>query len=178
MRIKDVCKATGMTDKAVRFYISSGLISPVYTENYSGRKNFSFCEQDIELLNKIALLRKFNFSVNDIKEMLEDNGSITPILENHISDTKNNAQETSMILSNLLNASVHKIECIDDLCSTLSDTIDVQPESIEVDYAEKLKELCKKVKKKIPLILLMIAAAIAVTIAVFVLTTLLFTNIF
>ena len=38
MKIKAVCEATGLTDRTVRYYIEEELISPVYTENYLGRK--------------------------------------------------------------------------------------------------------------------------------------------
>lgn len=70
MRIKAVCEATGLTDRAVRYYIEEGLITPFYTENYLGRKTFDFSESDIRMLNDIAVLRKFGFSIADIQQML------------------------------------------------------------------------------------------------------------
>ena len=36
MKIKEVCEKTGLTDRAVRFYIENELIHPDYTENYTG----------------------------------------------------------------------------------------------------------------------------------------------
>lgn len=178
LRIKDVCKATGLTDKTVRFYINSGLINPEYTENYAGRKNFSFSEKDITVLNKIAILRKYNFSVNDIKAMLEDNNSISEILENHINHTKFSAEETSIILNNLLSASVNKMNSVDDLCNHLVQTDNLPVEVKEVDYEAKIKAFWKKLKKKIPLLIVLVFVAVIVTIVVFILTTILFTNIF
>lgn len=70
MKIKAVCEATGLTDRTVRYYIEEELISPVYTENYLGRKTFDFSESDIQQLNDIAVLRKFGFSIAEIKEMI------------------------------------------------------------------------------------------------------------
>ena len=34
MKIKQVCEATGLTDRAIRYYIEEGLVAPAYTENY------------------------------------------------------------------------------------------------------------------------------------------------
>ena len=55
LRIKEVCKKTGLTDKAVRLYINNELIYPDFQEGYNGRKNYNFSEDDVSLLKKIAL---------------------------------------------------------------------------------------------------------------------------
>lgn len=78
MRIKAVCEATGLTDRAVRFYIEEGLISPDYTESYTGRKTFDFSESDVRQLQDIAILRKFEFTVAEIRAMLLDPAQIEP----------------------------------------------------------------------------------------------------
>ena len=38
MKIKQVCEQTGLTDRAIRYYIDEGLAAPAYTENYMGRR--------------------------------------------------------------------------------------------------------------------------------------------
>ena len=83
MRIKEVCKITGLTDKAVRTYINNQLINPSYTENYAGRKNYSFDDNDVDILNKIVLLRKYDFSLSDIKLLLNSDDNIIQVLEKH-----------------------------------------------------------------------------------------------
>lgn len=88
LRIKEVCKKTGLTDKAVRLYISNELIHPDFQEGYNGRKNYNFCEDDVNILKKIALLRRYNFPIHTIKEMLDNNDCISEILENHLLNTK------------------------------------------------------------------------------------------
>ena len=69
MKIKAVCEQTGLTDRTIRYYIEEGLISPFYTENYLGRKNFDFSEADVAMLKDIAILRKFGFSIAEIKQL-------------------------------------------------------------------------------------------------------------
>ena len=78
MRMKAVCEATGLTDRAVRYYISEGLIDPDYTENYTGRRTYDFSESDIRQLQDITVLRKFEFTVAEIRSMLRDPAQIEP----------------------------------------------------------------------------------------------------
>ncbi|MBE5787846.1 MAG: MerR family transcriptional regulator [Clostridiales bacterium] len=69
MKIKQVCDLTGLTDRAVRYYIEEGLISPQYTENYLGRKSYRFSQQDVLCLQDIGTLRKFGFSIEEIRRI-------------------------------------------------------------------------------------------------------------
>ncbi len=45
MKIKNVCEATELSDRTIRYYIEEELISPSYTENYLGRRTYDFCEK-------------------------------------------------------------------------------------------------------------------------------------
>lgn len=72
MKIKAVCEQTGLTDRAIRFYIDEGLLAPACAENYLGRKTYDFQPQDVDTLNNIAVLRKFGFSVAQIKAISEN----------------------------------------------------------------------------------------------------------
>lgn len=82
MKIKQVCELTGLTDRAIRYYIEEGMVSPHYTENYLGRKAFDFSEEDVEALNHVATLRKFGFTVEEIRRILTDpQESVTVVAE-------------------------------------------------------------------------------------------------
>ncbi len=74
MKIKEVMERTGLTDRAIRLYIANDLVCPSCTASYSGRKNFEFGEADVEALQKIALLRKADFSIEQIK-LLQKGGA-------------------------------------------------------------------------------------------------------
>ncbi|MBR2418036.1 MAG: MerR family transcriptional regulator, partial [Clostridia bacterium] len=50
MKIKEVIAKTDLTDRAIRLYIENGLVSPSITENYSGRKNIEFSDDDLVAL--------------------------------------------------------------------------------------------------------------------------------
>ena len=68
MLIKDVSKITSLTKKAIEYYTAQGLISPVILEN--GYRDFS--KKDVERLKEISVLRKLGISVEEIKEVLND----------------------------------------------------------------------------------------------------------
>lgn len=69
MKIKTVCELTGLTSRAVRHYIEEDLLQPSCTENYLGRKNYEFSETDVKKLGNIAVLRKFDFSIDEIRRI-------------------------------------------------------------------------------------------------------------
>ena len=58
MKIKDVMELTDLTDRAIRLYIQSGLISPQNQRSYAGRNQYDFSQEDVAALKKISLLRK------------------------------------------------------------------------------------------------------------------------
>ncbi len=63
MRINDVEKLTGLTQKAIRLYESKGLVCIARDEN--NYRNYS--DKDIETLKMIKLFRKVGISIADIK---------------------------------------------------------------------------------------------------------------
>lgn len=154
MKIKEVCKTTGLTDKAIRFYISNGLIEPKYSENYAGRKNYYFSQDDINTLKTIAVLRYYDFSINHIKEMFSDDSKTAETLEEHISEIKKTANQSALILNSLQNASMSKITSIEDLSAALEENLSVKQQDRtkdeDINYKKILKMYSKKVKKKLP----------------------------
>lgn len=173
MRIKDVCKETGLTDKAIRIYINNELISPSYQESYNGRRNYTFSNEDVEQLKKIALLRKYDFSISSIREMLENNNSIAEILDNHLKSTKQTIAQSSMVLTNLHNAKDNNVDNLEELCEILNQN--VKPN--EPDFIDKMKDLWYKIKRRIPLLILValiigVIATILLILIIFALTKL------
>ena len=75
MKIKEVCRRTGLTERTVRYWASEGLISPA-TYELNERTYFDFTEADIALLDMISTLRRAGFSVSEVSEMQRDPASI------------------------------------------------------------------------------------------------------
>ena len=71
MKMKEVCTATGLTERAVRFYVQEQLVTP-QAQRRGGRTWLDFSEADVERLKAIATLRKAGFTVEEIRSMGED----------------------------------------------------------------------------------------------------------
>ena len=93
MKIKAVCELTGLTARTVRVYIDEQLIAPEFTENYLGRRSFEFSQSDIAALQNIATLRKYGFSIDEIRNILLDSQTSIAIIENVKQRTQIQADE-------------------------------------------------------------------------------------
>ena len=87
MKMKDVLEQTDLTDRAVRLYMENGLVSPSCSENYAGRKNIEFSENDVEALKNVATLRKAGFSINEIKLLKQGSVPCRKTIEEFIEKT-------------------------------------------------------------------------------------------
>lgn len=134
MKIKSVCELTGLTDRTIRYYIEKKLIVPAYTENYLRRKTYSFSEKDIKDLNDIAVLRKFDFTLDEIKSVIDDAETSKEILSNvkdRTAKTVLNGQDKLSVLSQI---SAEKTYTVAELAEALSKVSLVLPE-----YKETIK---------------------------------------
>lgn len=66
MLINEVSKRTKCTKKAIEYYALQGFITPSVLCN--GYRDYS--EEDVQLLNKISVLRKLDVSIGDIRAIL------------------------------------------------------------------------------------------------------------
>ena len=103
MKMKAVCEKTGLTDRAVRYYIEEELLSPAFGENHAGRRNFDFSENDVKTLTDISTLRKFGFSVSEIRTMTASPDKINAIIED-LKQRKKQEIETEQRLLDALTA--------------------------------------------------------------------------
>lgn len=71
MKMKEVCMATGLTERAVRFYVQEQLVAP-QSQRRGGRTWLNFSEADVERLKAISILRKAGFTVEEIRSMILD----------------------------------------------------------------------------------------------------------
>lgn len=79
MTIKEVEKLTGLTAKSIRYYEDKGLIKVERNEENDYR---SYSEADVNRLKKIKLLRYLEFSVEEVKSMLDmDAKDVQNVLE-------------------------------------------------------------------------------------------------
>lgn len=79
MRIKEVVKRTGLTEKTIRYYESKALVTPDMLEK-NGRQWRDYTEDHIRALSAVATLRKARFHVEEIARMQADPGCIPSLL--------------------------------------------------------------------------------------------------
>ena len=126
MKIKEVIEKTKLTDRAIRLYIENGLVSPSITENYSGRKNIEFSDDDLVTLQNIATLRKADFSIAEIKSITESAEQCKAVLESFIKNKSEKIENDSKI-----------VEALSPLLSTVNPDISIICEKLNAVTADK-----------------------------------------
>ena len=119
MKIKTVCELTGLTARTVRVYIDEKLIAPEFTENYLGRRSFEFSRNDITALQNIATLRKYGFSIDEIRNILLDSQTSIAIIENVKQRTKIQANEYRERLKALSRVEAQKAYSVEEISEIL-----------------------------------------------------------
>ena len=119
MKIKAVCELTGLTARTVRVYIDEQLIAPKFTENYLGRRSFEFSQSDIAALQNIATLRKYGFSIDEIRNILLDSQTSIAIIENVKQRTQIQADEYHERLKTLSRVESLKAYSVEELSEIL-----------------------------------------------------------
>ena len=119
MKIKAVCDLTGLTARTVRVYIDEQLIAPEFTENYLGRRSFEFSQSDIATLQNIATLRKYGFSIDEIRNILLDSQTSIAIIENVKQRTQIQADEYRERLKALSRVESLKAYSVEELSEIL-----------------------------------------------------------
>ena len=98
MRIKEVSEQINLTIRTIRLYIEEKLISPQYSENYLGRRSYNFSHEDVTQLSDIATLRKFGFTISEIRRIIEVKDSSIQIIGNVCSRKMAKIQDESKTL--------------------------------------------------------------------------------
>ena len=158
MKIKAVCERTGLTDRTIRYYIEEGLLSPSFNENYIGRKSFDFTEENIAQLSDIAVLRSFDFSIEEIRQILKDPSSSPSIIQ-AVKERAGGELTTSQKKTSLL-SSLHEETpyTVSDLARQLS--------SSEITHLEKRAKPKLKLKIGIALAGLLILIGVLIFVLV------------
>ncbi len=96
MNINELERLTGITKQNIRFYEKKQLLHPARNEVNNYRE---YTEEDLTALKSIKLLRRLDFSLEDIKKILEKEASFHTVLEEHLEDLEMRQKE--------LNACIH-----------------------------------------------------------------------
>lgn len=144
MKIKEVIEKTKLTDRAIRLYIENGLVHPRFTENYNGRKNIDFTEDDLKTLQNIATLRKADFSIAEIKSITEGSQNCKSVLEEFIRNKTDKIENDTKIveaLSPLLSTEEPDINSICEKLNAVTADKTVPKEDTKTPVIEKIERI-------------------------------------
>lgn len=80
-KLKEFCRLTGLTRKALLIYEDKDILSPHRVDELTGYRYYS--DNELVLGTKVALLRSLSFSVEEIFEALHTPGAVYHILKKH-----------------------------------------------------------------------------------------------
>ncbi len=100
MKMKEVCDKTGLTERAVRFYVAKGLVSPEMVVR-NDREYREYSREDVQALRDISDLRKLSFSIEEILTMQRSPEQIAQVLSVRRAALREEAREREAILSSL-----------------------------------------------------------------------------
>lgn len=140
MKIKEVIAKTGLTDRAIRLYIENDLVKPECDENYNGRKSIEFSETDVENLKNIALLRKADFSIQEIKSLQAGGETAQQTIKEYISKTNDKIKTNTEIIEKIGTLADEENITIEIICEKLSSNLvneQVPAEDMELSPKEQ-----------------------------------------
>lgn len=114
MKMKKACEATYLTERAVRLYISKGLITP---QQKNGLLDFS--PEDIQHLQDIALFRQLDFTIEQIAGMIAHEADIPAILAARKEATQSSITREDKVLTALIGLESEELSSL----HTLADSI-------------------------------------------------------
>ncbi len=171
MKLKELSEKSGISDRTIRYYISDGIFIPEkYTENYLGRKNYDYTENDLIKLEQIALLRKYDFSIKEIKCLFDNELDIQKVLSEHIGDSKKASETYGENILKMEQALKERPKNAFELCKVLSNPVVESMPIPTIDEQSAYKPMYKKTqsnnKKLIAAVIIMIVFSCALTIRV------------
>lgn len=140
MKIKEVLEQTGLTDRAVRLYIANGLVTPENQKSYTGRNSYEFSESDVELLQKIALLRRADFSIELIRQLQQGGPEAGEMLRAFLTEKREQTERNQKILAALEEAPEEL--SVDEICRRLQEGFREEPlpkEDLRPTWPERIE---------------------------------------
>ena len=130
MQIKEAAERSALTERAVRLYEERGLISPHIT-NKNGRDFRDYDERDLERLKTISALRRALFTIDEIKEMLDDPSRIGITVETNRRRMHDDSAQLSFLVTRLDAVDVSLIRNVGELTRAL-----FAPEEADTELGE------------------------------------------
>ena len=127
MKIKEVISKTGLTDRAIRLYIEYGLVMPENQKSYNGRNNYNFTQEDVDCFEQIAMLRKADFSLEQIKKLKSGGEPAREVLLEYLSAKQESVVMGQRIVEALKDFSEQEAVTLESVCAKINESIENTP---------------------------------------------------
>lgn len=154
MKIKEVIAATGLTDRAIRLYIEHGLVTPENQKTYTGRNNYDFTQTDIDRLEQIALLRKAEFSLEQIKSLMLGGDPARTVLREYLTVKQESVSIGHKIVEALKDFSEQEPVTAEIVCRKIKESIENAPLPASDRKATKSERIEKWLIRSIAMVFL------------------------
>ena len=129
MQIKDITKKSSISRKALLIYEEKGLISP--RRNASGYREYS--KKDITIIQKIILLRKLEFSLEDIENIIKNKNNQLIHDKKKEYDKQIHFIETKRNYLDYIEAVIQDEYPIDEAIDSINDTLELYQQDSFLD---------------------------------------------
>ena len=154
MKIKEVIAATGLTDRAIRLYIEYGLVSPDNQKTYTGRNNYEFTQANVDCLEQIAMLRKAEFTLEQIKTLMLGGDSARAVLREYLTVKQESVAIGQKIVEALKDFPEQETVTAESVCRKIKDSIEQTPLPDVDTKATKAEQVEKWIMRSIAIIFL------------------------
>lgn len=137
MTIKEVAKGTGLTEKTIRYYESQGFIHPATMEK-NGRNFRTYGEREVAELEKIAILRKMRFTIEEIRLMKGKDRDISMILETYCQRIEEEALQLAEICDIVSRMKIDEVKSLDELARRVAKCLEktsLPEEDLKPDFS-------------------------------------------
>ena len=126
MTRKEVCKAAGISVKTLRLYEEKGLISPA-REYRNGREYREYTPAILRELERIVILRRALFTMDEIKTMQTQPGKIPEVFRDYQLWLEQQSRQFQLLHQTASRVQEHALYSLDSLISELKLTAEKMP---------------------------------------------------
>ena len=94
MKVKEIAAQTGLKERTIRFYEEHELIRPAM-ERRNGRNYREYTQEDADRLQLIATLRRSQFTLEEIRQLLEQPDTTPQIFRDYTARMEQSARNIS-----------------------------------------------------------------------------------
>lgn len=138
MKIKEIAKRTGLTEKTIRYYEEKELIKPDI--RMVGQRRFrEYTDENRKELERIARLRMMCFTIEEIKVMKDNPTEIAHILPEYQERMEKEVELKSRILESLKQQDHSNVDTLEQLIACIvpsENKLTIPLEDLEPDFAK------------------------------------------